>query len=407
MMKNKRHFLINSLAFVVSILIGLFLSELLLRIFMPQIGYRPYRDIDLGWSGHKYRTFDPYKDIKQSRKNYRILFLGDSFLAGGGVKHVKECFPNVLEEMLNGSVNVKTFASGGWGTDQQYLAFLKKGLAWKPDLVVIAFCAYNDLQNILSNSHGRSARKSCKPYFSMTRNESLQLFNCEGYPINFSPAYKIKTEFRLYALSLLKYIITTNVKRKPNEYDFSRVDSKYLGFAGGGKSGEIHALKKNLSWSPQNGNTRVSAYIHEDFEINSYQWKLLEEILRSFNEDVRSIGSKLILMLLPVTFKSQDSRFITGGEMEFRFNTPDGEFTFRAAEPRDRLKLISNRLEIDFYDPTRTMIQIVRNGSLEKKCWPNPEDCHFSSFCHSIIAKLFYNYLIARVDYNERIAVKR
>jgi hypothetical protein len=68
----------------------------------------------------------------------RMLVLGDSFGWGFGV-NARERFSEILEdahpdwEVINASVSA-------YGTDQEYLFFKERGIAFRPDVVLVLFC---------------------------------------------------------------------------------------------------------------------------------------------------------------------------------------------------------------------------------------------------------------------------
>lgn len=73
---------------------------------------------------------------------FRILLLGDSFAQGYGVEQ-EESFGEVLESLLNqqGSQQFEIINSGVFGYSPliEYLYLAKKGLSFKPDVVILAF----------------------------------------------------------------------------------------------------------------------------------------------------------------------------------------------------------------------------------------------------------------------------
>ena len=137
---------------MVSVSVALALGEILVRAVVPELGRRPLADPSLGWASREYTTFEPHERAAGDHRK-RVLFLGDSFLAGAMVSRLDQRFSDVLHQ-LRPEFDVATLAAGAWGTDQELLAFVSKGRAWRPDLVIVAFCANNDLANILSNHHG-------------------------------------------------------------------------------------------------------------------------------------------------------------------------------------------------------------------------------------------------------------
>jgi hypothetical protein len=83
------------------------------------------------------------REYDYSKTHSRILVLGDSFAAGHGVTQ-EETFSEVLENLLEGRVDVINAAVPGWGTVQQLLWFKEEGLRYDPDLVLCMFFIGND-----------------------------------------------------------------------------------------------------------------------------------------------------------------------------------------------------------------------------------------------------------------------
>jgi len=82
---------------------------------------------------------------------YRVLGLGDSFAFGWGVE-AHEAFLAVLEARLNASADGRTYevinaGVPGFGTYEALRLLEAHGLAYEPDLVVLAFYEGNDFQN--------------------------------------------------------------------------------------------------------------------------------------------------------------------------------------------------------------------------------------------------------------------
>lgn len=78
---------------------------------------------------------------------FRILVLGDSFMEAYQVP-LEQSLPWLLqEELAPRGVEVLNLGVGGYGTAQALLALQEEGLGYRPDLVVLAFFAGNDVQN--------------------------------------------------------------------------------------------------------------------------------------------------------------------------------------------------------------------------------------------------------------------
>ncbi|MFH1313377.1 MAG: SGNH/GDSL hydrolase family protein [Candidatus Eisenbacteria bacterium] len=388
-------------AVLIIVLVPLVVLEIALRWRMPQLGWTQRTDACLGWSSREYRDFDP--EARSKPDVTRILFLGDSFLAGAGVSDLDHRFPVVLSEMLGPHVEIAILASGAWGTDQELLAFRAKGAAWDPDIVVLAFCANNDISNILSHHHGPTM---LKPYFTLDEESNLTLHDTFGARMEggVQAADEQKTQIAAWKRFYVLRWIGLSIQPGPSDerHDlarFSGVDPQYREFLfWNEKPLEIYKTQDSLSWAPHMGINHVSAYIHEDFSRNSYQWRLFERLVVELRDDVQQGGGELVVMLLPAIFNPWDLDTVAGGPFEKKFATPDGEFTFRSAEPRDRLDAICSRNGIRFLDPTWEFRRTIAAHDLHAKVWPPPHDRHFSDVGHNVLAMTTARWFRAFLD---------
>ena len=163
---------------ILGTLVGLFASEMLLRIIRPDIKeivhnkfvedrYRIYTNPKKHW--HRY----PHPDLKsmhfnihnllglrqhrefnieKKRNVIRIGFFGDSFTENLRLP-VQYSFTEPLDYLLNKtgkSYEVLNFGTDGYGTDQIYLQYIDEGLMLNLDVVVYVYC-HNDLKDILAD----------------------------------------------------------------------------------------------------------------------------------------------------------------------------------------------------------------------------------------------------------------
>ena len=158
-------------------------GEIAVRLWLPQIGWHSEKDTGLAWSSQEYKQFDPAPGPRVPGQS-RILFLGDSNLAGAGVSDLDQRLPSLVGRCLGDRAIVQILASGTWGTNQELLAFLQKGRARNPDVVVLVLTVFNDLANIVSNGSGD---RHAKPYFAIDDTTgALELHSWDGCMI--SPA---------------------------------------------------------------------------------------------------------------------------------------------------------------------------------------------------------------------------
>lgn len=167
---------IGFIAVIISLCLGLVLCEVLLRYAFPQtLGvWRQTRDglILLVPSFEvylqKFKTHvhtnalgfrDVEHDPENSKGNYRVLLLGDSFMEALQVEF-EESFPHLLEKELNKllscRVEVINAAVSGWGTDDAVAYLSRRGMALHPNLILFGTTLHNDISdNLEERYHGR------------------------------------------------------------------------------------------------------------------------------------------------------------------------------------------------------------------------------------------------------------
>jgi hypothetical protein len=117
----------------------------------PKIGYEP---APLSYRGRELSFYDylgasnslGYRDREHAVAKppgvYRIVVLGDSIAAGLRVERNQDIFPAILERLLNQRglpAEVINLAVSGYNTQQQVETLRERGLAYHPDLVLVAY----------------------------------------------------------------------------------------------------------------------------------------------------------------------------------------------------------------------------------------------------------------------------
>jgi hypothetical protein len=175
-------------------IIVLMLAEAAARVFFPglapnreeRVKFWEYDDL-LGWShrpNQRGRFNHPDFSVEVSinslgmrdreyprerTEKKRMLVLGDSFGFGFGVEH-NQRFSELLEnrhldwEIMDGSVS-------GYGTDQEFLYLKERGIALRPDVVLLLFCENDFGENISSQAYWHF-----KPFFTVEAGK-LRLHN--------------------------------------------------------------------------------------------------------------------------------------------------------------------------------------------------------------------------------------
>ncbi len=145
----------------------------------------------------------PEASLAKPKGVYRVLVLGDSFMAGLQVND-NETFASVLQDQLNRSslpcrVEVLNFGVPSWGTDQQYLSLREYGLRYQPDLVLVAFYAQNAVPDNSASLHAQVSNYS-KPFFDLQDGQLVELPFVDRTPAAISLVRRLVAPFRLYLL---------------------------------------------------------------------------------------------------------------------------------------------------------------------------------------------------------------
>jgi hypothetical protein len=127
--------------------------------FIPDKGttYIPhayYRHTKEGFSEGRFNAHG-FRDYERTYEKpvgvFRILILGDSNIEALQVQ-LEESFTAQLEKLLNADASSTRFevlglGQSGFGTADEYIRYLNFGVAYDPDLVVVAFLTGNDFRN--------------------------------------------------------------------------------------------------------------------------------------------------------------------------------------------------------------------------------------------------------------------
>ncbi|CAI4029616.1 SGNH_hydro domain-containing protein [Nitrospira tepida] len=103
--------------------------------------------VSIGTNAHGLRDRD-YAPTKPPGILERLLVIGDSMTFAEGVE-AEQTYPKVLERALDGRYEVINAAIRGYGTDQEMIWLERLVPLYRPDAVVLAFFAVNDVDDVL------------------------------------------------------------------------------------------------------------------------------------------------------------------------------------------------------------------------------------------------------------------
>lgn len=376
------------LALALGTAIGLALAEVAARWARPELAQMGRAHSSVGWATPEYADFDPAAGPFDDA--LRVLALGDSYLGPGYVNDgLDQRFAAVLERRSSAAIRGATLASPGWGTDQQLLAYLEKGRAWKPDVVVLAFCANNDLIDVLLCRRGTSSHK---PYFALEDGE-LNLYSHEGERLVFEAAERSRWTWRSRLVEWVQYARAKNRAATPAA-GVDRVDPRYMHYDALRVpiGEEFYELAERLESSPQLGPSFVNAYTVEQGEWNAYQWRLMQALLARLRDEVHKDGARLVILLMPMTLRHRDARFVTGSGLVHTFETPAGPLTLDMDFPARKLGEICAAEGIELIDPSREFHALLSEPGTIEAMWPVP-DAHWSQLVHVFLARHVHQWI--------------
>lgn len=239
----------------------------------PLLGWHNRPGLAGTYGGDEFVTFvtinadgqrGPSHPVRRVPGKRRIAVLGDSQTWGDGVAD-DETFVARLD---GGGTEMLSFATPGWGTDQQILVLDAEAARWSPDVVVLALFIGNDLSDNVS----QGTFQYPKPWFTVADDGSLEL---HGVPVPYSRAMHAVIE--VYR-ALMRHSALLNAIA-----ELSRQD-----------------------WTPSSeGSTATDApyvnplYAAELSAESRTRFAITARLLREFVRRTRAIGAEPVVLILP------------------------------------------------------------------------------------------------------------
>lgn len=281
---------------------------------------------------------------------FRIVVLGDSFAEGYTVD-LEDLFSEVLQRELvrvlpDRAVEVINLGTGGYSTDQEYLAFLETGRHYDPDLTVLVFVP-ND---VMDNTRERSWR-GFKPRFLLEDGE-LAL---TGVPVpEPRPAVRVEGTEDAEGLEALKGWMWARSK-------VYRLVSDRIKRVHG-----LHQLAIRLGVAeppapePEGGPgiPPVLRPFRLDYdEEDRSAWRLTEALLGALDREVTAAGSDFMILYAPLAATVEDQRWAATLR---QYGLERGEWN--RDRPAEVLAELATRIGIDFVDPSDAFRRSVASG---------------------------------------------
>ena len=207
----------------------------------------------------------------------RILLLGDSILNCYPSPQYLATVPYLLARSLGPSYEVINVSAGGWGTDQEVLAYPVVRRNFKPDIVLLFFTPSNDLVNNIT--HFALFAPLPKPYFELLGNGELKLHELKAGAASeeISDFAAIQREF-FFETEIGKRLYLAKLR-----YTRSRPD---------GSSGPD-------GWIFEDRYTDLVTYAVPQQQAIADSWVLTAKILEKFRDDVTKDGARFGIVYVP------------------------------------------------------------------------------------------------------------
>ena len=111
-----------------------------------------------------YRDTEP--NVNADKNKYKIMLVGDSYVAGHGIKEPADRFGDILQKKLSGNQKIFNLGHNGWDTEAEFNAITKYPL--QPDLIILCHCP-NDIERC----NGQSSLLKSVPYNNYNKFSSL------------------------------------------------------------------------------------------------------------------------------------------------------------------------------------------------------------------------------------------
>ncbi|HEV2714875.1 MAG TPA: SGNH/GDSL hydrolase family protein, partial [Terriglobales bacterium] len=301
--------LINTALVLASLVVGLLVSEIALRLI--GFDYPPFwrpdpvtglalRPNTSGWfrkEGEAYVSInsnalrDRERPVAKPPGTYRIVVLGDSYAEALQVD-VARTFWRLLEKQLQAcdfqpgkQIDVINLGTSGFGTAQELRALQTRGLAYSPDLILLAFFAGNDIRN---NSRELETEK-LKPFYFLDDTGSLHLDDSFASSAEFQ---RRNSRLRNLGKEASKYLRTLQLVY----YAKDVLESRVTGEGPAGAQGAIEpGLDDQVFATPQNAQWRNA-------------WRVTERLITEIKRTASSAGSEFLLSTLSVGIQVHPDR---------------------------------------------------------------------------------------------------
>ncbi len=317
---------------------------------------------------NSYGLRGPETAIDKDQSTKRILVLGDSYTFGVYCEE-NEVYPRILERLYineNKDTNVEVLNAGytdGWSPDEHYAWLVKRGVKFKPDLIVYGFFIGNDIGEIKPLNW-----RDIDEYGLPTKCINPNIY-IDGYGRIRSKVSDVKTEgvHLIYQIPILReshFLICLN----------RVISANYNSLM---KSSSTRAKRVSKGWGE-----RPFDFILEESpsDENKVKEKLFIKLVQGMSDVAKEVNSRFIILMIPVNFQVEPDIFLEKVLASKEFGIK-----------RDYFKELEPKLERRGIQYINILEEMRRHP--EVKYFPRNGEVHFNPNGHKFTALKLKNKL--------------
>jgi len=209
---------------------------------------------------------DQPREIEKQPGTYRVLLLGDSFVAGAQVP-VDRSVSSVTQHRLAGrAIEIWNCGVTGYSTAQELLFLRHVARDWQPDLVVLAFFAAND---VADNVAPLATSLRNRPFF-LLRGDSLVLDREQLHPDR-GPVAWLRTNSRAFGW------VTTQIRTVRQRM----------------------VERRNVRTEGGDVPPALMIYAEQPDSLWESAWRLTERLILEVRDEARRMGADFALLSIP------------------------------------------------------------------------------------------------------------
>lgn len=326
--------LFAAISLLISTLLCFVLVEIALRTIRPPAINEYLGEIEsplarkVGWGGavdgQGHYLCDSPHSLSKPKTTFRVLLLGDSILDCNTTNQLlQDTIPRLLQEELGAGFEIINLAAGGWGNDQELLAYEEAGRQYSPDLVLLFFTPANDLFNNAAMTAVGAEKE--KPYFMVDPEGKLEL-------------HEVKSRNTVINW-LRRRFARTEIKRRLALLRQSRYWARLFPF---GIESEPYV--------------HISSFVTPLSPRLERSWTVTQAILTRLDESARRDHAELALVYVPTGIPG------IHGPCEFPPEFPDRCVGYGPSEVSVRCE--RNFYRLDIYQPYRMLAEFSRRTAI-------------------------------------------